>query len=140
MRSRRKSLRPFIFLGGVAVIFLMIFFSYAESLWRHHQRNEYHAALEQELLDLQNEKQELAQRLKWVQTPEYRELKAKENLNQRRAGEKVVVITDAASFLEEEEEETPLEKLPPREQWRIFFFGRELPERAAGGSLLQMAR
>ncbi|MCX6807466.1 MAG: septum formation initiator family protein [Patescibacteria group bacterium] len=109
----------------IIVIFGMIFFSYVGSLYRQYQREEYKADLAEEIKKLDEDKSKLEKLLEYVRTDEYRELKAKENLGQKVAGETVVVIppTMDLSGSKQAENKVPISERPILEQWLVYFFG-----------------
>src|SRR5581483_5979468 len=118
--------QPRVIIAGVGVIALFIAVSFAQELHRRWQYQTQVDQLEQTAHDIEKNVTELSNLNQYFQTPEYVERIAREKLNYRAPGEKVVLIpedqqaqdtTNNAPRLHDKA--TPI----PLQWWHTFFGG-----------------
>lgn len=84
--------RWFIILSLVFIVLLLL--SYNREIQRQKKINEKILELRNEALTLERSNFKLARMLNYVQSEEFVELEARKNLNYKKPGEKVIVITE----------------------------------------------
>jgi len=104
------------------VIVLLIFFALAQEMNRRLQVQREIVRLESEVSSLEKNLIEMENLNQYFKTEDYAELMAREKLNYKAAGEKVVLIPEGVS--EEEvapKEESENERSVPKKWWDLFF-------------------
>ncbi len=117
--------RPNVIISITALVAILILFSLAQEMNRRWQVQHEIAKLEEEIRVMEKRVVELQQLTEYFSTPDYKERLAREQLNFRAPGEKVVLISEedarqveaASNPKEQEEQERPL----PLEWWHVFF-------------------
>ncbi len=116
--------RPQLVLGITGVIALLILFSLAQEANRRWQVQREVARLEKEVGDAKKSLVALEQLNEYFRTPDYKERLAREQLNFRAHGEKVVLIPEHGEVPQPEKLKTNQEKKPlsiPLKWWYVFF-------------------
>lgn len=118
------SLRLKVIVGIAAAIGIFLVVSLVQEMNRRWQVQREVAALEEDVREAQRKTIELDQLNQYFRTDDYQERVARENLNYRAAGEKVVLIPEGAPELAVKSGEVPQERevdSVPKKWWRIFF-------------------
>lgn len=117
-------LKPNLILGITGIVALLILFSLAQEMNRRWQVQREVARLEVEVTNMERKVVELSQLNEYFSTPDYKERLAREQLNFRAPGEKVVLIPeraitkqDAAAAPAAEVEKRSI----PLRWWYLFF-------------------
>lgn len=116
--------RPQIVLGITGIIALLIIFSLAQEANRRWQVQREVARLEKETSDMQKSLVALEQLNEYFRTPDYKERLAREQLNFRAPGEKVVLIPEHAGTPTRETVKANQKQSPlsiPLKWWYLFF-------------------
>lgn len=106
--KKKKTLKPFVFY----IIFIIIFFALAaffiSTNWKIYQRraelNNKITELEKELEDLEIKNKDFKENINYIQSQDYLEQAAREELDMKKPGEEVVVIQREEKEKEEEPE------------------------------------
>lgn len=121
-------LKPNLILGVTAVVALLILFSLAQEMNRRWQVQREVARLEGEVNKMERKVVELSQLNEYFSTPDYKERLAREQLNFRAPGEKVVLIPERAGSTEDtkqaDEQDLPAGRQArsiPLKWWYLFF-------------------
>jgi len=134
MHRNKPLTLQFIIVGGF-LVFLYIFFALATSIYRDYK-------LDMNIEDFQSQIDSLAELagqkpkdVKYFQSDEYKDRYAKENLNLLNPGEKLIIIPDEEQVVKSEVvveryDYSNVLKLPNRNQWWEYFFGRTLSVQA----------
>jgi len=109
--------RWFIILSLVLIVLLLL--SYNREMQRQKKINEKILELRNEALTLEQSNFKLARMLNYVQSEEFVELEARKNLNYKKPGEKVIVITENNN---NEDGAKKAEQLSNWEKWMHYFF------------------
>lgn len=119
-----SAFRPNIILSITVVVAILIMFSLAQEMNRRWQVQREIATLEEEINGMEKRVVELEQLNEYFSTPDYKERLAREQLNFRAEGEKVVLISDQdARQVEAASAKKPEEKVRsfPLQWWYLFF-------------------
>lgn len=109
--------RWFIILSLALIVLLLL--SYNREIQRQKKINEKILELRNEALTLEQSNFKLARMLNYVQSEEFVELEARKNLNYKKPGEKVIVITENNN---NEGGTKKAEQLSNWEKWLYYFF------------------
>lgn len=109
--------RWFIILSLALIVLLLL--SYNREMQRQKKINEKILELRNEALTLEQSNFKLARMLNYVQSEEFVELEARKNLNYKKPGEKVIVITENNN---NEDGAKKAEQLSNWEKWMHYFF------------------
>ncbi len=109
--------RWFIILSLVFIVLLLL--SYNREIQRQKKINEKILELRNEALTLERSNFKLARMLNYVQSEEFVELEARKNLNYKKPGEKVIVITESDV---NNGDIKKVENLSNFEKWLHYFF------------------
>lgn len=130
-RNDSSSLVASLAIGGGIFGCLFLAFSWGNSLLRQAAVENNLSSYEQENTRLKKENEASLQRLRYLESEQYRDKWAKENKGLAQANEKVIIVEYESKNLESlEEDESALRReillmRPKREQWKIFFFEQE---------------
>ncbi|OGY31699.1 MAG: hypothetical protein A3C02_01550 [Candidatus Andersenbacteria bacterium RIFCSPHIGHO2_02_FULL_45_11] len=115
--------RPQIVLAITGVIALLILFSLAQEANRRWQIQREVSRLEQEVSDMEKSLVALQQLNEYFRTPDYKERLAREQLNFRAPGEKVVLIPERSGVPVATTKATQEQKVVsiPLRWWYLFF-------------------
>lgn len=116
--------KPNVVLGITAVIVVLILFSLAQEMNRRWQVQREISRLEGEVNKMEKRVVELTQLNEYFSTPDYRERLAREQLNYKAPGEKVVLIPEHSSATQQTEEENKTAETKrsiPLTWWYLFF-------------------
>lgn len=115
--------RPQIVLAITGVIALLILFSLAQEANRRWQIQREVSRLEQEVSDMEKSLVALQQLNEYFRTPDYKERLAREQLNFRAPGEKVVLIPEKGGVPVSTTKATQEQKVVsiPLRWWYLFF-------------------
>jgi cell division protein FtsB len=91
--------------------------------YKNYQLNLEEARLNSDISSLENEIQDLRNKIVYFQSDSYKEKMIRAKLNLQKEGEEVVVITPSPVAEEVSEEEVDLPKNNPQ-KWLWYFFGR----------------
>lgn len=118
------ALKPNIILGVTVVVALLILFSLAQEMNRRWQVQREITRLESEVNKMERKVVELNQLNEYFSTPDYKERLAREQLNFRAPGEKVVLIPERVAGTQTtqrtKEPEEQRRSIPLR-WWYLFF-------------------
>ncbi len=117
-------LKPNFILACTAIVALLILFSLAQEMNRRWQVQREVTRLESEVNKMERKVVELNQLNEYFSTPDYKERLAREQLNFRAPGEKVVLIPERAAGKEEAESAAQPEEETrsiPLRWWYLFF-------------------
>ena len=119
-----------LFIGGSLLLILFLAFSWGNSLLKQAAIDSQIESFQRENDRIARENTELAQQLKYLESPQYRDKWAKQHEGLAQPGEEVIVIEFRPHALDEDrtEDEAVLQReillsRPNREQWQMFFFG-----------------
>lgn len=117
------ALKPNLILGVTAIVAVLILFSLAQEMNRRWQVQREISRLETEVNKMERRVVELNQLNEYFSTADYKERLAREQLNFRAPGEKVVLIPERATGEKEAAEKEPEEQLLsiPLRWWYLFF-------------------
>lgn len=118
--------RLFLIIGVAVLVFFSV--SLAKEIIRRYEVNKDIQELEQEVSELENQNEELADLIQYLNTDSFKEKEARTKLGMAKAGEKVVVIPDEA-LVEEVTTETVdapdnVDELSNPERWFAYFFNQ----------------
>lgn len=102
-------------------IVLYMMYTVGRLAWKNHQLNLEEMKLRQDVAVLENEIQDLKNKIVYYQSDSYKEKMIRAKLNMQKEGEKVVVITPEAKVEEIPEKER--RKLSNPDKWWVYFFG-----------------
>lgn len=102
-------------------IVLYMMYTVGRLAWKNYQLNLEEMKLRQDVAVLENEIQDLKNKLVYYQSDSYKEKMIRAKLNMQKEGEKVVVITPEPKV--EEVEEKQKRKLSNPDKWWEYFFG-----------------
>jgi cell division protein FtsB len=113
------------FFLAVIVLFFVILFAFLKSYYQDYQVRQEIKKLEQETKDLETKKIESLELLKYVQSDDFAEEKARLEFNMRSPEENVAVVlggeADGSGSLQEKQDVIKLEKASNPQKWlRIF--------------------
>ena len=117
-------LKPNFILGGTAIVALLILFSLAQEMNRRWQVQREVTKLEADVSKMERKVIELEQLNEYFSTPDYKERLAREQLNYRAPGEKVVLIPERVAGIQQsaaQEHQQEKERSTPLRWWHIFF-------------------
>lgn len=125
------ALKPNIILGVTAVVALLILFSLAQEMNRRWQVQREVTRLEADVNKMERKVVELEQLNEYFSTPDYKERLAREQLNYRAPGEKVVLIPERVAGAQQTNpsskttQDTP--RSTPLKWWYLFFVDTPKP-------------
>ncbi|HSX24727.1 MAG TPA: septum formation initiator family protein [Candidatus Andersenbacteria bacterium] len=117
-------LRPNIVLLVTSIIVILIIFSLAQEVNRRLQVQSQIHELQSQVDSMQKHLIELQQLNEYFKTPDYQERIAREQLNYRAPGEKVVLIPETGTSSQQETTQTQQDTAPisiPLKWWYLFF-------------------
>lgn len=116
--------KPNLMLGITALVVLLILFSLAQEMNRRWQVQREISQLESEVNKMEKRVVELSQLNEYFKTADYRERLAREQLNYKAPGEKVVLIPEHSSATQKKDA-APTEEARqlsiPLSWWYVFF-------------------
>ena len=120
-------------MGGFFFFFYM-FFALATSIYRDYKLETEIATFEDAINDLADRANQKPFDLKYLQSDEYKDRYAKENLNLLNPGEKLIILPDPEQNVEQGPVQLMTEVLSPdsvlnkpnNQQWWAYFFGQTL--------------
>lgn len=128
--NNMEGLRPKLIIGTTTVIVILILLSLTQEMNRRWQVQEEVSKLESNVKDLEKNVIELEQLNQYFRSDDYQERLAREQLNYKAEGEKVVLIpekdlveTPSSQVIESDEEHVSL----PLRWWKAFFVD-EIPQ------------
>lgn len=117
-------------ISGSMLVILFLAYAWGSSLVKYSSLDYDIRQFKNENNEIDKENQTLSARLKYLQSPQYRDKWAKQHEGLAQPGERVIVVEFGPELLEKEPETSQelidreiLLSQPNREQWRIFFFG-----------------
>lgn len=114
---------PKVMLGATGIIVLFILFSLAQEMNRRLQIQREIVQLEQEAREVEKSLIAMENLNQYFRTDAFQERMAREKLNYRAEGEKVVLITEdyQAAAVETQAVDERVDSSIPRRWWQIFF-------------------
>jgi cell division protein FtsB len=113
-----------IFILIVAIVAVMVVFSYARVYYQDYLVRQEIAYLEERVKKMEAKKMELLDVLTYVKSNEFVEEKARTELNMIKPGEQVLVVPQAAAYMDGQEEYpvVKLENTSNYQKWFRYFF------------------
>jgi len=132
---QRKSFTFQLFVMGGFFFFFYMFFALATSIYKDYKLESEIKTFEAVVDDLAARAGQKPEDLKYVQSEQYKDRYAKENLNLLNPGEKLIILPSSNQNVEQGPVELMTEALSPnsvlnkpnRQQWWEYFFGPTLP-------------
>lgn len=129
--SKNKPFTIQLIIVGGFLIFIYIFFALATSIYRDYKLEVNIEKFENAIDGLAKLANQKPKDVKYYQSEQYKDKYAKENLNLLNPGEKLIIIPSDEQIIKTEEivdtfYYTNVLKLPNRNQWWEYFFGRTL--------------
>ncbi len=118
-----------IILLGLVILFLI---NIARSIYKNHDVKKQIANLESEINALENQKLNLENRILYYETPTYKELEARQHLNYKKKGEKVITLLvkndpetnqNTVEHNEPQKEIKSTDNTPNWQKWMKYLFG-----------------
>lgn len=133
MMERKSFTFQLLIMGGFFFFFYM-FFALATSIYHDYRLQSQITSFQAEINDLADQAGQKPSDLKYLESPQYKDLYAKENLNLLDPGEKVIVLPDPQQNVEQGPVQLMTEALSPdsvlnqpnNRQWWDYFFGQTL--------------
>jgi cell division protein FtsB len=130
MSRNRPFIIQFVIVGGF-IVFLYIFFALATSIYKDYQLEKNIGSFQDEISNLDALAKQKPKDVSFYQSEEFKDKYAKESLNLLNPGEKVIIIPTDDQVVKSETatdrfEQEDILKLPNRNQWWEYFFGRTL--------------
>jgi len=130
MNKNKPFILQLIIVGGF-LIFIYIFFALATSIYRDYKLEVNIEKFENTIDNLAKMAKQKPADVKYYQSKEYKDKYAKENLNLLNPGEKLIIIPKEEKIVKSEVvvdklTNSDILKLPNRNQWWEYFFGRTL--------------
>jgi cell division protein FtsB len=131
---QRKSFTFQLFVMGGFFFFFYMFFALATAIYRDYKFETEKQVFEKEIDQLAQLANEKPEDLKYLQSAEYKDRYAKENLNLLNPGEKLIILPQPDQVVEQGPVELMTDILSPNsvlnkprnEQWWEYFFGNTL--------------
>jgi|GEM_PF-419638 len=131
---QRKSFTFQLLIMGGFFFFFYMFFSLATSIYRDYKLETEITSFEDEINDLADKAGQKPSDLKYLQSNEYKDRYAKENLGLLNPGEKIIILPDPEQKVEQGPVELMTDILSPdsvlnkpnNNQWWEYFFGQTL--------------
>ena len=131
---QRKSFKFQLFIMGGFFFFFYMFFALATSIYRDYKLDTEIGSFEDLINDLAERANQKPADLKYLQSDEYKDRYAKENLNLLNPGEKLIILPDPERNVEQGPVQLMTEILSPdsilnkpnNQQWWAYFFGQTL--------------
>lgn len=133
MMQRKSFIFQLLIMGGFFFFFYM-FFALATSIYRDYKLETEIEIFEGEINNLADRANQKPSDLKYLQSDEYKDRYAKENLNLLNPGEKLIILPDPDQNVEQGPVELMTDILSPdsvlnkpnNRQWWEYFFGQTL--------------
>ena len=133
MMERKSFTFQLLIMGGFFFFFYM-FFSLATSIYKDYKLETEITSFKEKISDLAQRAGQKPEDLKYLQSDEYKDRYAKENLNLLNPGEKLIVLPDPEQNVEQGPVELMTDILSPdsvlnkpnHRQWWEYFFGQTL--------------
>lgn len=130
MNKSKPFVLQLVIVGGF-LIFLYIFFALTTSVYRDFQLETNIDKFEDEITRLAEMAQQKPKDVRYFQSEEYKDKYAKESLNLLNPGEKLIIIPQEDQIVKSEvvverSYHASVLKLPNRNQWWEYFFGKTL--------------
>lgn len=133
MMQRKSFTFQLLIMGGFFFFFYM-FFALATSIYRDYKLETDIETFQGEIDDLADRANQKPEDLKYLQSDEYKDRYAKENLNLLNPGEKLIILPDPDQRVEQGPVKLMTEALSPdsvlnqpnNRQWWEYFFGKTL--------------
>ena len=132
--AQRKSFTFQLLIMGGFFFFFYMFFALATSIYRDYKLETEIETFEDEINNLADRANQKPSDLKYLQSDEYKDRYAKENLNLLNPGEKLIILPDPDQRVEQGPVVLMTEALSPdsvlnkpnNQQWWEYFFGQTL--------------
>lgn len=126
-KKSKSFLGRFSFQIAVCCVLVVVFVlgsALSRELYREYQIKNEISKLQQEIESMEKDNYELSQLLEYYQTDEYKEAEARQRLNLKGEGEKVVMIENKESSAEgiPDEAQSQKDKSPNYVKWWNYFF------------------
>jgi hypothetical protein len=124
-----------VIVGGF-LVFFYIFFALATSVYKDYKMDVSIQSFKQEIDDLAEKANQKPKGVAYYESTQYKDRYAKENLNLLNPGERLIVIPQEEKVVKSEvvmvdkTDFNAVLKLPNRNQWWEYFFGRTLSLKA----------
>lgn len=134
--SKSNSFMTQLVIVGGFLVFFYIFFALATSVYKDHKMDVSIQSFRQEIDDLAEKANQKPKGVAYYQSVQYKDRYAKENLNLLNPGERLIVIPQEDRIVRSEviladtADFSAVLKLPNRNQWWEYFFGRTLSLKA----------
>lgn len=134
MKSR-SFLTQLVIVGGF-LIFLYIFFALATAIYKDYRLDTNIEKFEEEIEKLAEKARQKPKMVTMLESSQYKDRYAKENLNLLNPGERLIVIPGEERVVKAEPvqmdsfDDTAILNLPYRQQWWQYFFGNTLSLKA----------
>ena len=130
MNKNKPFIIQLIIVGGF-LVFIYIFFALATSIYKDYKLEVNIETFEDTIDNLAKMAQQKPEDVKYYQSSQYKDKYAKENLNLLNPGEKLIIIPKEEQIIKSEVvinklASSDILKLPNRNQWWEYFFGRTL--------------
>ncbi|MBN2306521.1 septum formation initiator family protein [Candidatus Peregrinibacteria bacterium] len=140
---QRKSFTFQVLIMGGFFFFFYMFFSLATSIYRDYKLETEIEVFKGEIEDLAERTNQKPSDLKYLQSEEYKDRYAKENLGLLNPGEKVIILPDPDQVVEQGPVELMTDILSPdsvlnkpnNQQWWEYFFGNTLSVNSGSGNI-----
>jgi cell division protein FtsB len=131
---QRKSFTFQLLIMGGFFFFFYMFFSLATSIYRDYKLETEITGFKEEINNLADKAEQKPSDVKYLQSAEYKDRYAKENLDLLNPGEKLIILPDPDQVVEQGPVELMTEILSPdsvlnqpnHRQWWEYFFGQTL--------------
>jgi len=133
--SRNKPFTLQLIIVGGFLVFLYIFFALTTSIYRDYKLEVNIEKFEDEINNLATLAEQKPKDVGYYESEEFKDKYAKESLNLLNPGEKLIIIPQEEQIVKSEVvidrfSNTDVLKLPNRNQWWEYFFGRTLSVKA----------
>ena len=135
MPKTRSFVTQLVIVGGF-IIFLYVFFALTTSVYKDYKLDTSIGKFEDEINLLAEKAQQKPKGVAYYQSSQYKDRYAKENLNLLNPGEHLIIIPQEEKVVKSEvvlvdkADNSMVLKLPNRNQWWEYFFGRTLSLKA----------
>ena len=135
MAKSKSFVTQLVIVGGF-LVFLYIFFALATSVYKDYRLDASIGRFEDEINQLADKARQKPKGVAFYQSSQYKDRYAKENLNLLNPGERLIVIPQEDKIVKSEvvlavkTDFSAVLKLPNRNQWWEYFFGRTLSLKA----------